>query len=206
MSLQTEVKVSNGKGRKAAEVPVPEPQDVCKARLAHRGAKLAFVALSRKFGAELFTVIPKMWDFVAGCLETAYSGGMLSLSAQPVDAKLCITGDPFQADRLIEKKLGQDLIDSLSVLRVAAGTLHEDLWPPLIGLLSKLSLPLRSRFAILRQCTARCFASVCNVVTPQAMKHVVEDVVPYLGDSLSITNRQGATELIYRACFLLDFG
>ena len=98
----------------------------------------------------------------------------------------------------MDEQYGQDVIDSLSVLRVTASTLHEGLWERLIGLLPILTLALRSRFAIIRQCTARCFATICSVITPQAMKHVIEQVVPFLGDSLSLSNRQGAIELIYR--------
>ena len=32
------------------------------------------------------------------------------------------------------------------------------------------------------------------------MRFVIEKMVPYLGDAPNITNRQGATELIYREC------
>lgn len=105
---------------------------------------------------------------------------------------------PCDADKLMEKQVGQDVIDSLSVLKVTASTLHENLWPRLVELLPKLTLALRSRFAIIRQCTARCFATICNVVTVEAMRHVIEHVVPLLGDPVSISNRQGAVELIYR--------
>ncbi len=38
-------------------------------------------------------------------------------------------------------------------------------------------------------------------VFSQAMRHVIEEVVPLLGDSLSLSNRQGAVELIYRERF-----
>ena len=57
---------------------------------------------------------------------------------------------------------------------------------------------LRSRFAIIRQCAARCFAAFCDVITSEAMRYVIENVIPLLGDPLVLTNRQGATELIYR--------
>ena len=100
----------------------------------------------------------------------------------------------------MEKQYGQDVIDSLSVLRVTAASLHEGLRHRLVDLLPKLTLALRSRFAIIRQCVARCFATVCGVITVQAMKHVIENVISLIGDSKSTTNRQGAVELIYRMC------
>ena len=68
------------------------------------------------------------------------------------------------------------------------------------------SIPaLRSRFAIIRQCAARCFATICDVITVAAMRFVIEKMVPYLGDAPNITNRQGATELIYRECLRSPF-
>ena len=103
-----------------------------------------------------------------------------------------------EADKAMGKQLGQDVIDSLSVLKVTAPTLHENLHHRLVELLLKLSLALRSRHAIIRQCTAKCFATICGVITTQAMKHVIEHVIPYLGDGKSTVNRQGVVELIYR--------
>lgn len=63
-----------------------------------------------------------------------------------------------------------------------------------------LDLALHSRFAIIRQSAARCFATICDVMTLDAMRYVVEHLVPLLGDALVLANRQGATELIYRLC------
>ena len=93
---------------------------------------------------------------------------------------------------------GQDAIDSLSVLDAVVPTFHEDVWPKFHELFPMVGLALRSRFSIIRQCAARCFATMCDVMTAAAMRYVIEKVVPYLGDSLNLTNRQGATELVYR--------
>ena len=98
----------------------------------------------------------------------------------------------------MEKQHGQDVIDSLSVLKVTAPTLHEGLWHRLVDLLPKLTLALRSRYAMIRHRAARCFAVICGVITVQAMKYIIETVIPLLGDSRSTANRQGAVELIYR--------
>ena len=111
--------------------------------------------------------------------------------------------DPSKdADRLIERQYGQDVIDSLSVLEVVIPTLHPDLWPKLVETLPMMSSALRSRFAIIRQAAARCFATICDVMTSGAMRYVIENIEPLLGDPLVLANRQGATELMYRS-FLL---
>lgn len=62
-----------------------------------------------------------------------------------------------------------------------------------------MHIALTSRFAIIRQCAARCFATLCDVMTSEAMRYVIENIVPLLGDPLVLANRQGATELMYRA-------
>lgn len=47
-----------------------------KATLSRRGAGLAFVQLSTKFGEKLLEVIPNMWQSMAGGVLTACSTGM----------------------------------------------------------------------------------------------------------------------------------
>jgi TATA-binding protein-associated factor len=99
---------------------------------------------------------------------------------------------------LIEKQHGQDVIDSLSVLEDVIPTFHEELWPKLYEIFPMINLALQSRFAIVRQAAARCFAIICDLMTPEAMRYVIEKIIPLLQDPLVLTNRQGATELIYR--------
>ncbi len=56
---------------------VPSPEDAVKARLSRRGAGLAFVELSAKFGPKLLEVVPNMWQSMAGGLLSACAGGEL---------------------------------------------------------------------------------------------------------------------------------
>lgn len=107
-------------------------------------------------------------------------------------------GSLQESDELIEKKYGQDVIDSLSVLESVVPTFHAGLRPKLEELFPKVDVALRSRFAIVRQAAARCFATICEAMTSEAMRYVVETVIPFLQDPLVVTNRQGTMELIYR--------
>jgi TATA-binding protein-associated factor len=79
-------------------------------------------------------------------------------------------------------------------------TFHAGVWPKLTETFPMIKLALQSRFAIIRQSAAKCLATICEVMTTEAMRFVVEDIVPLLGDPLVLTNRLGATELIYREC------
>jgi TATA-binding protein-associated factor len=63
---------------KVVENNVPEDEKAEnreKARLSRRGAGLAFVELSTKFGAKLLEVIPNMWQSMAGGVLVACSTG-----------------------------------------------------------------------------------------------------------------------------------
>ncbi|KAI0668494.1 SNF2 chromatin remodeling protein [Trametes maxima] len=162
-------------------------EDPAKARLSRRGARLAFEKLSGRFGPRLLQAIPKMWQSMAG--------GLLSA---------CSTDAVSKMDELIEKQHGQDVIDSLSVLEAVVPTFDQELSHHFIELFPHVVLALRSRFAIVRQSAARCFSTICDVLTMDAMRYVIENVVPYLGDASVLANRQGAIELIYHIVQKLD--
>jgi TATA-binding protein-associated factor len=123
------------------------------------------------------------------------AGGLLSA---------CGGDDPADADARIGRQLGQDVIDSLSVLEAVVPALHGELGPRLVELFPRMLVALRSRYAVIRQSAARCFATVCSVLTVDGMRYVIENVIPLLGDALSLSNRQGAAELIYRKCLSED--
>ncbi|KAH9948095.1 SNF2 chromatin remodeling protein [Amylocystis lapponica] len=178
---------SSSAGNASLEKNVLSPEDAAKARLSRRGAHLAFVKLSAKFGPQLLAVVPKMWQSMAG--------GLLSA---------CAVDSVSQMDKMIEKQFGQDVIDSLSVLEATVPTFHEDLWAKFNELFPLVVLALRSRFAIVRQSAARCFATMCDTMLVNAMRYVIETVVPFLGDALSLSNRQGAIELMYHIVQKLD--
>ena len=76
-------------------------------------------------------------------------------------------------------------------------TLHRELWPRIRELFPMIVMALRSRFAIIRQSATRCFAAICDVMTVDAMRFVIETVLPFLGDTLIDSNRQGAMELVF---------
>lgn len=167
-----------------------------KARLSRRGAGLAFIELSTKFGEKLLETIPKMWQSMAGGILISCSTGTHIASCW-YDVVSRFIDTPNSADELISRQHGQDVIDSLSVLEAVVPTLHRDLWPKVQELFPMIVMALRSRFAIIRQSAARCFAAICDVMTVEAMRFVIEAVLPFLGDTLENSNRQGATELVF---------
>ena len=96
-----------------------------------------------------------------------------------------------------EKEHGQDIVDSLTLLHTLAPTFDRTLHSRLTTLFPAVLSGLRSRYALLRQCAAQCLATLCDVMTVDAMRVVVQEVVPLLGDTTCVGNRQGAIEVIY---------
>ncbi|KAG9318204.1 hypothetical protein JVU11DRAFT_284 [Chiua virens] len=185
LTLQTWSKIAPGKGGKETQA---EGEAVkTRTKLSRRGAGLAFDRLSTKFGPRLLEAIPKMWQSMAG--------GLLSA---------CSTESPQEADVAMEKQFGQDVIDSLSVLEAVSPALDPALRPKLTELFPLIAIALRSKFAIIRQTAARCFATVCEIMTSEAMRFVIERLLPVIGDVVVLSNRQGAAEAIYHIVQKLD--
>lgn len=65
---------ANGKAAKANR-QATNSEDSGKAKLSRRGAELAFQQLSREFGKDLFELVPKIWEFMAGGLLNAFTTG-----------------------------------------------------------------------------------------------------------------------------------
>lgn len=55
----------------------------------------------------------------------------------------------------------------------------------------------------MRYAAAKCLATICSVITVEAMNEVIFHVLPLLKDADNVIRRQGAVELIYRM-FLRD--
>jgi TATA-binding protein-associated factor len=181
-------------------------EEVLKARLTRRGAHRAFVELSTKFGPDLFHVLPAMWECMCGSLLATYRTGSLIDCSIPIYIveRVCVD-NPKDADEEMEHhpQKGQDVVDNLVILDAIVPTFHELLWSRLYDLFPQMVFALRSQYAVIRQLAAQSFATICDVATPNAMRYVIDHVLPLLGDTLVLTNRQGAIELIYRQCACL---
>ncbi|GAA6059472.1 hypothetical protein JCM10212_005411 [Sporobolomyces blumeae] len=159
------------------------------AKLVFRGAELALRELSRRFGDDLLDRVPKLWSCMTDALLEVFA-----------------SGDLDAADVLLEADdaKGQELLDSLTVLPVAASHLAVNLKSRLSEVLPALALATRSRFAVVRYATAKCFATLCDIIPEQGMRQVVESVIPVLADPLNVNNRRGAVELVSHIVELLD--
>ncbi|KAJ3280842.1 btaf1 RNA polymerase II, B-TFIID transcription factor-associated, 170kDa [Borealophlyctis nickersoniae] len=151
-----------------------------------RGAQAALRNIFERFGPKVFEVIPRTWELMAGALTNL--------------------SDPAAAFDKAQKDSGyaQDICDALFILSRLAPHIHPSLHSQIIGLLPAVCTCLRAPLSVIRYAAARCMASFCRVVTVPAMKIVIDQVLHSMGDSTSVTNRQGAAECVYHIVQVMD--
>jgi TATA-binding protein-associated factor len=93
---------------------------------------------------------------------------------------------------------GQDVIDALTSLRLTAPSLDVSLHPRLIILFPFIVLALQSSYSLVRITAAKCLAALCDVMTEEGMRRMVDNVVPLIGDARRVESRQGAIEAVHR--------
>ena len=163
-------------------------REVKAARITRRGAKDALEQLCHHFGEELLDRVPKLRDVIEGPIRHCFSGDL------PAD----IT-DP-------DSTTGQEVVDAMSTLRALIASLNPALHTWALDLLPLVATALRSRLAVLRYTAAKCFASVCSVITVQGFTMLVQQVLPGISNALDVIHRQGAIECVYHLIQVMGDG
>jgi TATA-binding protein-associated factor len=63
---------------------------------------------------------------------------------------------------------------------------------------------LQCRLSVIRYAAAKCFATICSVVTVDGMTMLVEKVLPTINNALDVHHRQGAIECIYHLIHVME--
>ncbi|EWC44054.1 hypothetical protein DRE_01406 [Drechslerella stenobrocha 248] len=150
------------------------------ARIKRRGAKEALDHFAQAFGKDLFVKVPRLLEAMEQSLITAFKEDELPISI-------------LDKDNL----LGQEIIDGLSTIRALLPKFHSGLYPHVISLFPYIIKALRSRYSVLRYAAAKCFATICSIITIDGMKTMVADILPSISNGLEVRTRQGIIELIY---------
>lgn len=149
------------------------------ARIMRRGSKEALENLSSIFGSQLLEQVPTLRSIMQDALTTTFTGDL------PAEAR-----DTSQA-------LGQEVVDGLSVLRALTPTMHEGLHSFVVSQLPLIIKALHSELSVFRYMAAKCLATICSVITVEAMTALVEKVLPSITNPIDLNFRQGAIECIY---------
>ncbi|KAK6523287.1 TATA-binding protein-associated factor mot1 [Orbilia ellipsospora] len=150
------------------------------ARIKRRGAKEALDHFANSFGKDLFVKVPRLLDSMERSLISGFKEDQLPESI-------------LDKDNL----LGQEIIDGLSTIRALLPKFHTDLHSHIVSLFPYIIKALRSRFSVLRYAAAKCFATICSIITIEGMKTMVTDILPSISNGLEVRTRQGVIELIY---------
>ncbi|KAF8933060.1 TATA-binding protein-associated factor mot1 [Dissophora ornata] len=167
----------------AKDTKVAEDEET---KLTRRGAMAAFKEFAERFGVDLFTAVPKVWECISAPLTMSFTNGPI---AEP-------TG--LQADDW------HDIIDALEMIKTLVPHLHQELYPSIEQLMPHIATALLSPFTVVRHAAAKCLAVICNVITISGMHLVIDRVVPYLGDTVNVIKRQGAVEMINEVVQIMD--
>lgn len=163
-------------------------REVKVARVTRRGAKDALEQLCVTFGPDLFDRVPKLRTIIEGPIHECFTKELPAGIQDP------------------ETTLGQEAVDAMSTLRALVATLDASLHPWVLELLPYIARALQCRLAVLRYTAAKCFASVCSVITVQGFTMLVEQVIPPINNAHEVVQRQGAIECIYHLIQVMGDG
>ncbi|OQE25452.1 hypothetical protein PENSTE_c006G04918 [Penicillium steckii] len=158
------------------------------ARIMRRGAKDALEQLAVKFGPDLLEKVPNLAALVERPLKQALEGELPEDITNP------------------ENELGQEVVDGLSTLRALLPKFDVGLHSWVIGLMPIITKGLQCRLSVIRYAAAKCFATICSVITVSGMTMLVEKVLPTINNALDVPHRQGAIECIYHLIHVMEDG
>lgn len=161
-------------------------REVKKARITRRGTKDALEQLCAMFGSDLFDKVPMLRTLIEKPIQQCFTGDL------PDD----IT-DP-------ETSTGQEVVDAMSTLRALVPSFHPDLHYFVLDLMTLVAKALRVRLAVLRYAAAKCFASICSVITVSGFTMLVEKVLPPINNANDLHCRQGVIECIYHLIQVME--
>ncbi|KAA8644710.1 hypothetical protein EYZ11_012878 [Aspergillus tanneri] len=158
------------------------------ARIMRRGAKDALEQLAVKFGPELMEKVPNLASLVERPLKEALAGDLPANIHDP------------------DNELGQEVVDGLSTLRAILPKFDPGLYPWVVGLMPTVAKALQCQLSVIRYAAAKCFATICSVITVEGMTMLVEKVLPAINNALDVHHRQGAVECIYHLIHVMEDG
>jgi TATA-binding protein-associated factor len=158
------------------------------ARITRRGAREALEQLVVNFGSDLFAKIPYLKTVIEDPIRKGFGESLPANITDPDD------------------EFGQQIVDALSTLRALVGKFHPDLLAVVKDLLPLLAQGLQSKLAVLRYAAAKCFATICSVMTVDGITMLVEKVLPSIQNANDVHCRQGAIECVYHLIHVMEDG
>jgi TATA-binding protein-associated factor len=162
-------------------------QDAKAARITRRGAREALEHVAGQFGAEVLDKVPILRQLIERPIRQAFTQDDLPPEIASDDGIF-----------------GQEVVDALSTLRALVGKFHPDVRGFVRDLLPLIAKALQSRLYVLRYAAAKCFATVCSVMSVEGITMLVESVLPSISNASNVHWRQGAIECIYHLIHVME--
>lgn len=161
-------------------------REATEARIMRRGAKETLEQLARVFSADLLEEVPNLKALIETPLRRALTGDLPSDIKEP------------------NNELGQEVVDGLSTLRALVPKFDRGIHPWIIELMPIIAKSLQCPLSVIRYAAAKCFATICSVITIEGMTMLVERVLPGISNALDVHCRQGAIECVYHLIHVME--
>jgi TATA-binding protein-associated factor len=161
-------------------------EEVRVGKVIRRGAEMTLQAISEHFKDLLFITVPSLWICMTGPLNDLFGAATAEATVEA------------------QRSQGQAVVDCCTLLQVNIKNLDDNLRPQAMDLIAPLIGAIKSHFAVVRSAAAKSLAAMADCITEQVMLGVVERVLPLLGDSGSVIQRQGAIEALSHIVSTLD--
>ncbi|ODQ66801.1 hypothetical protein NADFUDRAFT_41424 [Nadsonia fulvescens var. elongata DSM 6958] len=162
---------------------IAHQKEVKAAKIKRLGSLTSLQELAKLYGSHLFAKIPKLKECMFSALRDLEKSDFDSLKNNGIYN--------------VESVIGQEIIDSLSVIRALLPHLTSDLYAEFIPFFPSMHRILGCKFSVLRYTVAKCFATVCKVMKSRGISSLVESVLPMVPNALDLHSRQGSVECIY---------
>ncbi|KAF2449709.1 hypothetical protein P171DRAFT_427878 [Karstenula rhodostoma CBS 690.94] len=157
------------------------------ARITKRGAREGLEQVVQSFGAQIFEKVPILKDLIEKPIRKAFTEDKLP-------------SDIDEEDGIF----GQEVVDAFSTLRALVGSLHPDVHQFVTELLPLVAKAIQSRLYVLRYVAAKCFATICSVMSVEGITMLVKTVLPSISRSDHLHARQGAIECVYHLIHVME--
>lgn len=161
-------------------------KEVKQARITRRGTKDALEQLCTMFGKELFDKVPMLRILIEEPIKHCFSGDLPSNITDP------------------DTNTGQEVVDAMSTLRALVPSFDPALHGFVLGMMTLVAKALQARLSVLRYAAAKCFASICSVITVEGFTMLVDRVLPPINNANELHFRQGAIECIYHLMQVME--
>ncbi|EPS61286.1 hypothetical protein M569_13511, partial [Genlisea aurea] len=175
---------SSVRHRSKASVFSGEDRSKIEGFISRRGSELTLKYLCLKLGGSLFDRLPKIWHCLVEVIKPCNLEDLAPEDVKLIDQSLHSINDP------------QILINNIQVVRSIAPFLEATLKRKLLTLLPCIFRCVRHAHIAVRLSASRCITAMAKSMALDVMSHVIENVVPMLGDVASMHARQGAGMLV----------